>query len=124
MLVERMGNKELWGQVWLHEIEQCEESTENYNETGMLIDVFTSADYGKIAFMYVIPKDLNIKPECINALLGNIKKANANNTPYIIYEDNKYKDECKSWNSHNNIVYSKKEFESMISKEFQDDDKM
>jgi hypothetical protein len=74
MLVERMGNKELWEQIWLHEIEQCEDSAENYSVTGILFDVYSNADYGKIAFVYVKPEDINIKPVFIDVLLENIKK--------------------------------------------------
>jgi hypothetical protein len=105
--------KNLWNIEW--ECKRGPVYLDIYSEMGLLVEEYYNRKIGLICFMYVIPEQMDIDSNKINTVFENINKKTNENCPYIIYEDVKYKDECKKWNNGNNTVIEKKEFETMIN---------
>jgi hypothetical protein len=104
----------LWGKEWIRDI--APPNIDIHSEIGVLVETYSNKRIGKIAFMYVIPDQIQIATGNINDLFGRINKKTNEGFPYIIYEDSKYKEECKKWNDGKNTICSKQEFEDKISK--------
>jgi hypothetical protein len=103
----------LWGKEWIRDI--APPSIDIHSEIGVLVETYFNKRIGKIAFMYVIPGQIQIAMGNINILFEHIKKKTNEGFPYIIYEDSKYKEECKKWNDGKNTICCKKEFEDKIN---------
>ena len=108
------GTKVIWGQEWKHNIEQLPDDVNS--ESGCLLDVFFNPEFGKFATLYVTrPEDIGVNSDH-KKLFFEIKRRWQENVPYIIYDDEKYKQICAEWNNSSNTVCSKADFELLCVK--------
>jgi hypothetical protein len=109
------GTKVIWGQEWKHTIEQLPD--DDNSEGGCLLDVFFNAEFGKFAALYITGlEDIGINSDH-EKLYFEIKRKWQENIPYIIYEEEKYKQTCTEWNKSSNTVCSKNDFKSLFVKQ-------
>jgi hypothetical protein len=103
----------LFGIKWNHNIEQLPDDIDS--STGCLVDVFYNEEYGKFALLYITPNEFNIEKNN-NQILQKIKEKNVENSPYIIFNDLKYKILCQEWNNNSNTICFKEDFEKELLK--------
>jgi hypothetical protein len=108
------GTKVIWGQEWKHTIEQLPD--DDNSEGGCLVDVFSNAEFGKFAALYITGLEDIGKNSGHEGLFFEIKRKWQENIPYIVYEEEKYKQTCAEWNNSSNTVCSKDDFELLCAK--------
>jgi hypothetical protein len=106
------GIKIIWGKEWSHSIEQLPDDINS--ESGCLLNVFFNMEFGKFATLYIEPENIEINSSNNKMYLEEIKNKWKENLPYIIYDDNKYKQICTEWNNSLNTVCSKDDFDKKI----------
>jgi hypothetical protein len=106
---DRIEELILWGIHWTHTIEPL--PNDIHSEMGCLVDVFNNTEIGKIALLYVRPNEIRVYSTSYNILLEKIHNKWLTNEPFIIFNDNKYKQICSEWNNSSNTVCMKDDFE-------------